>query len=84
MAYENARGRADKQANDGKATGQRGQVNADDSWRLIVVAAISNLIFKAGSVAALGQRRLFFRVLPAYGVVIAAGILMLVYCYFAF
>jgi drug/metabolite transporter (DMT)-like permease len=37
-----------------------------------------------GAVAALWRRRLFFRILPAYGVVIAAGILMLVYHYFAF
>jgi uncharacterized membrane protein (DUF4010 family) len=61
-----------------------GRLNADDGWRLIVVAAISNLIFKAGAVAALGRRRLFFRILPAYGVVIAAGILMLIFRYFAF
>jgi len=61
-----------------------GRLNADDGWRLVVVAAISNLIFKAGAVAALGRRRLFFRILPAYGVVIVAGVLMLLYRYFAF
>ncbi|HEY9431853.1 MAG TPA: DUF4010 domain-containing protein, partial [Blastocatellia bacterium] len=56
-----------------------GRLNADDGWRLVVVAAISNLIFKAGAVAALGRRRLFFRILPAYGVVIVAGVFMLLY-----
>jgi uncharacterized membrane protein (DUF4010 family) len=61
-----------------------GRLNADEGSRLVVVAAISNLIFKAGAVAALGRRRLFFRILPAYGVVIAAGVLMLLYRYFAF
>jgi len=61
-----------------------GRLNADDGWRLIVVAAISNLIFKAGAVAALGRRKLFVRILPAYGIVIAAGFLMLLYRYFAF
>jgi len=61
-----------------------GRLDADDGWRLVVVAAISNLIFKASAVAALGRRRLFFRILPAYGVVIAAGVLMLLYRYFAF
>ena len=61
-----------------------GRLNADDGWKLIVVAAISNLIFKAGAVAALGNRKLFVRILPAYGIVIAAGVLMLLYRYFAF
>jgi uncharacterized membrane protein (DUF4010 family) len=61
-----------------------GRLNADDGWRIVVVAAISNLIFKAGAVAALGRWRLFIRILPAYGVVIAAGVLMLVYRCFAF
>jgi uncharacterized membrane protein (DUF4010 family) len=56
-----------------------GRLNAEDGWRLIVVAAVSNLIFKAGVVAALGRRRLFVRILPAYGIVIAAGILMLLF-----
>jgi uncharacterized membrane protein (DUF4010 family) len=60
-----------------------GRLNADDGWKLIVVAAISNLIFKAGAVAALGRRKLFVRILPAYGIVIAAGVLMLLYRYFA-
>jgi hypothetical protein len=39
---------------------------------------------KAGAVAALGGRRLFVRILPAYGIVIAAGVLMLLYRYLAF
>jgi uncharacterized membrane protein (DUF4010 family) len=56
-----------------------GRLNAGDGWKLIVMAAISNLLFKAGAVAALGCRRLFIRILPAYGVVIAAGILMLLF-----
>ena len=56
-----------------------GRLDAGDGWKLIVVAAISNLIFKAGAVAALGGRRLFLRILPAYGVVIAAGVLMLLF-----
>ena len=54
-----------------------GRLNADDGWKLIIVAAISNLIFKAGAVAALGGRKLFVRILPAYGIVIVAGLLML-------
>jgi uncharacterized membrane protein (DUF4010 family) len=54
-----------------------GRLNADQGWRLIVVAAISNLIFKAVAVAALGRRKLLVRILPAYGIVIVAGLLML-------
>jgi hypothetical protein len=52
VAYENARGGAEKQAVDAitLSTAQlvnAGRLNAEDGWRLIVVAAISNLIFKA-------------------------------------
>ena len=54
-----------------------GRLNAEDGWKLIVVAAISNLIFKAVAVAALGRRKLLVRILPAYGIVIVAGLLML-------
>jgi uncharacterized membrane protein (DUF4010 family) len=54
-----------------------GRLDADEGWELIVVAATSNLIFKAGAVAALGRRKLFVRILPAYGIVIVAGLLML-------
>lgn len=63
---------------------EQADLNAEDGWRVVVVAAISNLIFKAGAVAALGRRRLFVRILPAYGIVITVGVLMLLYRYFAF
>jgi uncharacterized membrane protein (DUF4010 family) len=56
-----------------------GRLDASDGWKLVVIAAISNLIFKSGAVATLGRRRLFIRILPAYGVIIAAGILMLLF-----
>lgn len=54
-----------------------GRLGAGEGWKLIVVAATSNLIFKAAAVAALGRRQLFMKVLPPYAIVIAAGILML-------
>ncbi len=41
---------------------------ADSGWRVILVAALSNLLFKAGAVAALGHRRLFLLIAAAYGV----------------
>jgi uncharacterized membrane protein (DUF4010 family) len=55
------------------------RLTASQGWRLIVVAAMSNLIFKAGAVIALGPGRLFFKIAPYYGVVIAAGLLMLIF-----
>jgi uncharacterized membrane protein (DUF4010 family) len=33
-------------------------IDATTAWRLIVVAAIANLVFKAGIIAVLGSRRL--------------------------
>jgi uncharacterized membrane protein (DUF4010 family) len=56
-----------------------GRLDAGEGWKLIVLAAISNLAFKGAAVAALGGRRLLTGVLPAYTLVIAAGILMLLF-----
>jgi uncharacterized membrane protein (DUF4010 family) len=43
-------------------------------WRVVLVAAASNLVFKAGMVAALGNRRLFAIVAVLYGLGLAATI----------
>jgi uncharacterized membrane protein (DUF4010 family) len=56
-----------------------GRLDASEGWKLIVLAAISNLAFKGVVAAALGGRQLFIRVLPAFSLVIAAGILMLLF-----
>jgi uncharacterized membrane protein (DUF4010 family) len=61
------------------------QVNGDKSagidyvtgWQLIVVAAISNLVFKAGIVAILGSRRLMHYILGLFALPALAGALML-------
>ena len=50
------------------------QLGAAIAWRIIVVAALSNLVFKAGAVAVLGRRELLTRVAVGYGVVLAAGL----------
>ena len=46
-------------------------------WRLILVGAMANLVFKAGAVAVLGHRRLLMNVVLAFGAAIAGGILLL-------
>lgn len=42
-------------------------------WRAILIAALSNLVFKAGIVAVLGSRGLLWRVGMLFGGVVAAG-----------
>lgn len=49
------------------------------AWRLIVVAAIANLVFKGGIVAALGGPRLFARIAVLFGLNILVGALLLVF-----
>lgn len=44
---------------------QAGRIDQDTAWRLIVVASLANLAFKAGIVAALGAPPLRRRALPA-------------------
>src|SRR2546427_8831830 len=41
---------------------QGGKVGADTAWRVILVASMSNLVFKAATVAVLGNRPLFTQV----------------------
>jgi uncharacterized membrane protein (DUF4010 family) len=55
------------------------QVGVDTAWRVIVLAAISNLVFKGAAVALLGSRRLLMQVLVLFGTVFAAGVLLLVF-----
>lgn len=49
------------------------QITPATGWRLILVAAISNLAFKTGVVAILGDRRLLGRVAFGFGVAAALG-----------
>ena len=55
-----------------------GNVTPDLGWRAIVIAALSNLVFKAGAVLFLGSRRLFAVVAGLYAVVVVAGVVLLV------
>ena len=51
---------------------------AGTGWRLIMLASISNLAFKAGIVAVLGDRGLLRRVLLWFGIGATAAIAVLV------
>jgi len=55
-----------------------GQTDVHTGWRLILAAALANLVFKAGTTAVLGDRKLFLRVSALFGVAFAAGILILI------
>lgn len=52
------------------------RIAADVGWRVILLASLSNLVFKAGVVAFLGHRRLLSWVVALYGVVMIAGVLL--------
>jgi uncharacterized membrane protein (DUF4010 family) len=57
-----------------------GGISAGTAWRAIVVAAIANLVFKAGLVAALGGSMLFKRVAILFAIeIVAGGVLLLVW-----
>jgi uncharacterized membrane protein (DUF4010 family) len=49
------------------------RLDTHTAWRMILVAALSNLVFKAVLVAILGSRELLRLVAGAFGVMILAG-----------
>lgn len=57
---------------------ESGQLQSGTGWRLIVVASLTNLVFKAGIVTALGDRGLLRRIALWFGLGIAAGCGLLV------
>jgi uncharacterized membrane protein (DUF4010 family) len=50
-----------------------GRLEAELGWRTILIAAISNLAFKASAVALLGGPRLFYRVAALFALCGAFG-----------
>ncbi|WP_439880081.1 MgtC/SapB family protein [Pontibacter sp. MBLB2868] len=50
-----------------------GNVTLHNGWRVILVAALSNLAFKGALVAFLGERRVFYRIAFLFGTVLAGG-----------
>ncbi|TWU51241.1 MgtC/SapB family protein [Rubripirellula reticaptiva] len=55
------------------------RVNAATAWRVILIATMSNLVFKAGAVAMLGSRKLLLYVTVTFGIAMAGGALLLAF-----
>lgn len=53
------------------------RLDGGTGWRLIMLASLSNLAFKAGTVAVLGHRHLLARIAPIYGLAAAVGVLLI-------
>lgn len=51
-------------------------IELDTGWRVILVAALSNIAFKGAMVAILGNRALFIRVALLFGISLVAGALI--------
>ncbi len=51
----------------------------ENGWRLLVIAAMANLVFKAGLIATLGGGRLLRKILPLFAIPLAGGVLLLIY-----
>ncbi|WP_114781244.1 MgtC/SapB family protein [Botryobacter ruber] len=54
-----------------------GGIVPDNGWRIILVATLSNLVFKAALAGFLGSRSLFGRVAVMFSLVVAGGLLLL-------
>ncbi len=53
------------------------RLNTDQGWRLIVIATMSNLIFKLATIASLGHRQLLIRVGVGFGATLLIGLFLL-------
>jgi uncharacterized membrane protein (DUF4010 family) len=56
-----------------------GRVTADAGWRMILLGGLSNLVFKAGAVALLGNRSLMLRVAMSFGLALIGGAAILAF-----
>jgi uncharacterized membrane protein (DUF4010 family) len=55
------------------------KISPDTAWRCILVASMSNLVFKAAIVAMVGNRRFFVRIAISFGVALGVGFLLLAF-----
>ena len=53
---------------------EAGRIEVDAGWRMILIGALSNIVFKAFVVAALGHPSLVRRIVPVFGITVAGGI----------
>lgn len=58
---------------------QSGRLDAADAWRVVLVASLSNLVFKAGIVAAFGRREAFITVAVVFGLTVALGLVLVLW-----
>jgi len=58
---------------------REGQADSATGWRVIMVASLANLAFKAGTVLILGGRRLFAACLPFLLVTVITAVLLLIF-----
>jgi len=56
---------------------REGVVGSREGWTVILLASLSNMVFKFGAVLALGSRALVGRLGAAFGVVVAIGVAVL-------
>ncbi|HEX9000715.1 MAG TPA: MgtC/SapB family protein [Blastocatellia bacterium] len=56
-----------------------GRLSAQSGWKVILVASMSNLLFKGGMIALLGHRRLLAKVAISYGLALTAGVALLIF-----
>ncbi len=58
---------------------KRKDLSVDTGWRMILIGALSNLVFKCAAVAILGHRKLLLRVSATFGISMVVGVLLLVF-----
>jgi uncharacterized membrane protein (DUF4010 family) len=57
----------------------RNELEPDTGWRLILVAAMSNLVFKGLTVAVLGSRALLARISALFGIALALSLAVILF-----
>ena len=55
------------------------RLSGDTAWRIILIAILANLVFKAGAVAVLSSRNVIWRVVLLFGLGLALGVGILAY-----
>jgi uncharacterized membrane protein (DUF4010 family) len=58
---------------------ESGRVDPAAGWRLLIIALMSNLVFKAGAVALLGHRKLTAHVASLYSAALVLGVMLLIF-----
>ena len=58
---------------------KKGSLDSEMGWRMILIGALSNLVFKFGVVAMLGSRKLRARIAMAFGAAFLGGIAILIF-----